>query len=136
MPLLSDELFTVLEQELAKGPVAHGWPDQTWTLSRIKALVGRRFQGDRCWSPRTGRATMTTPVPPVTEPDPSALTCPGDQVGPCALCQHKTHKYVRGDCPLCQWCMAPAMEKWGPGRAVRQHALLSLFFNLSTVIGR
>ncbi|MEU1412658.1 winged helix-turn-helix domain-containing protein [Streptomyces sp. NPDC005731] len=43
LPLLSDELFTVLEQELAKGPVAHGWPDQTWTLSRIKALIGRRF---------------------------------------------------------------------------------------------
>ncbi|MEU3862558.1 winged helix-turn-helix domain-containing protein [Streptomyces sp. NPDC028722] len=42
-PLLSDELFTVLEQELAKGPVAHGWPDQTWTLSRIKTLTGRRF---------------------------------------------------------------------------------------------
>jgi hypothetical protein len=48
--------------------------------------------------------TMTTPPPPVTEPDPSALTCPGDQVGPCATCQRKTHKY-----------MAPAMEKWGPG---------------------
>jgi transposase len=33
LPLLSDELFAVLERELAKGPVAHGWPDQTWTLS-------------------------------------------------------------------------------------------------------
>ncbi|MEV5090309.1 helix-turn-helix domain-containing protein, partial [Streptomyces griseoincarnatus] len=43
LPLLSDELFTVLERELAKGPVAHGWPDQTWTLSRIKTLIGRRF---------------------------------------------------------------------------------------------
>lgn len=37
------DLFTVLEQELAKGPVAHGWPDQTWTLQRIKILIGRRF---------------------------------------------------------------------------------------------
>ncbi|MEW2075345.1 winged helix-turn-helix domain-containing protein [Streptomyces sp. NPDC013433] len=27
----------------SKGPVAHGWPDQTWTLSRIKTLIGRRF---------------------------------------------------------------------------------------------
>ncbi|MEU6325369.1 winged helix-turn-helix domain-containing protein [Streptomyces sp. NPDC047009] len=36
------ELFAVLEQELAKGPVAHGWPDQTWTLSRIKTLIERR----------------------------------------------------------------------------------------------
>jgi hypothetical protein len=29
LPLLVDGLFAVLEQELAKGPVAHGWPDQT-----------------------------------------------------------------------------------------------------------
>ncbi len=43
LPLPSDELFAVLERELAKGPVAHGWPDQTWTLSRIKTLIGRRF---------------------------------------------------------------------------------------------
>lgn len=43
LPLLSDALFAVLEQELARGPVAHGWPDQTWTLSRIKTLIGRRF---------------------------------------------------------------------------------------------
>ncbi|CAL9677157.1 hypothetical protein SUDANB105_08032 [Streptomyces sp. enrichment culture] len=28
LPLLSDVLFTVLERELAKGPVAHGWPDR------------------------------------------------------------------------------------------------------------
>ncbi|MFJ5970096.1 winged helix-turn-helix domain-containing protein [Streptomyces sp. NPDC093060] len=27
----------------SKGPVAHGWPDQTWTLSRIRTLIGRRF---------------------------------------------------------------------------------------------
>jgi transposase len=43
LPLLSDELFAALERELLKGPVAHGWPDQTWTLSRIKTLIGRRF---------------------------------------------------------------------------------------------
>ncbi|MET9082171.1 winged helix-turn-helix domain-containing protein [Streptomyces sp. NPDC004237] len=43
LPLLSDELFAVLERELAKGPVAHGWPDQTWTLARIKTVIGRRF---------------------------------------------------------------------------------------------
>lgn len=42
-PILSDELFAVLEQELEKGPVAHGWADQTWTLSRITTLIGRRF---------------------------------------------------------------------------------------------
>ncbi|MFF8532033.1 winged helix-turn-helix domain-containing protein [Streptomyces sp. SAS_267] len=43
LPKLSEAPFAVLEQELAKGPVAHGWPDQTWTLSRIKTLIGRRF---------------------------------------------------------------------------------------------
>jgi transposase len=42
-PKLSEQLFAVLEQELARGPVAHGWPDQTWTLTRIKTLIGRRF---------------------------------------------------------------------------------------------
>ncbi|OUD04248.1 transposase [Streptomyces swartbergensis] len=47
LPLLSDELFAVLERELDKGPVAHGWPEQTWTLSRIRTLIGRRFH-KRC----------------------------------------------------------------------------------------
>ncbi|CAG6396717.1 hypothetical protein SCOCK_450032 [Actinacidiphila cocklensis] len=43
LPKLSDALFAVLEKELDKGPVAHGWQDQTWTLARIKTLIGRRF---------------------------------------------------------------------------------------------
>nr|WP_037578054.1 winged helix-turn-helix domain-containing protein [Phaeacidiphilus oryzae] len=43
LPLLSEELFAVLERELDKGPLAHGWPDPTWTLSRIKTVIGRRF---------------------------------------------------------------------------------------------
>lgn len=42
-PKLSQALFAVLEEELAKGPVAHGWPDQRWTLARIRTLIGRRF---------------------------------------------------------------------------------------------
>ncbi|GLW54473.1 hypothetical protein Kpho01_24840 [Kitasatospora phosalacinea] len=42
-PKPSNALFMVLEVELAKGAVAHGWPDQTWTLARIKTLIGRRF---------------------------------------------------------------------------------------------
>lgn len=42
-PQLPDELFAVLEVELDKGPAAHGWPDQKWTLGRIKTLIGRRF---------------------------------------------------------------------------------------------
>lgn len=42
-PKLSEALFEVLEQELPKGPAAYGWPDQTWTLARIKTLIGHRF---------------------------------------------------------------------------------------------
>ncbi|WP_323181963.1 helix-turn-helix domain-containing protein [Streptomyces sp. NBC_00424] len=42
-PKLSDALFAVLEEEPAKGPVAHGWSDQRWTPARIKTLIGRRF---------------------------------------------------------------------------------------------
>jgi predicted Fe-S protein YdhL (DUF1289 family) len=58
---------------------------------------------------------MATPTPPVTEPDPSVLVCSGDKIGPCAGCKRKTHRYGAGGSPLCQWCMALAQEKWGPG---------------------
>jgi hypothetical protein len=69
LPLLSDELFAALGRELNKGPLAHGWPDQTWTLARIKTLIGRRFHmsytiqgvaallkrhGCRAWNDRGG----------------------------------------------------------------------------------
>ncbi|CAM5691714.1 hypothetical protein SCANM124S_08836 [Streptomyces canus] len=42
-PRLSETQFGQLEAELAKGPVAHGWPDQRWTLFRVKTVIGRRF---------------------------------------------------------------------------------------------
>ncbi|WP_369384064.1 transposase [Streptomyces sp. cg36] len=42
-PKLGQAQVVALEEELAKGPVAHGWGDQTWTLARIKTLIGRRF---------------------------------------------------------------------------------------------
>ncbi len=32
-----------LEAELVKGPAAHGWEDQRWTLGRIKTVIRRRF---------------------------------------------------------------------------------------------
>ncbi|TQJ38011.1 hypothetical protein [Streptomyces sp. SLBN-115] len=54
------------------------------------------------------------PPPPIADPDPSAFVCLGSQVGPCATCQRKTHKYGHGGSPLCQWCMAPVLERWGP----------------------
>jgi transposase len=43
LPRLSEEQFAQLEAELAKGPAAHGWEDQRWTLQRIKTVIGRRF---------------------------------------------------------------------------------------------
>ncbi|MFF0967213.1 winged helix-turn-helix domain-containing protein [Streptomyces sp. NPDC003283] len=42
MPRLSEKQFAQLEAELAKGPAAHGWEDQRWTLGRIKTVIGRR----------------------------------------------------------------------------------------------
>lgn len=43
LPRLDEVKFARLERELREGPMAHGWPDQVWTLSRIKTLIGRRF---------------------------------------------------------------------------------------------
>ncbi|MFD7629602.1 transposase [Streptomyces sp. NPDC059851] len=43
LPRLSEKQFTQLEAELARGPAAHGWEDQRWTLSRVKTVIGRRF---------------------------------------------------------------------------------------------
>lgn len=36
---LSEAQVVRLEQELERGPLAHGWVDQRWTLARIKALI-------------------------------------------------------------------------------------------------
>lgn len=50
---------------------------------------------------------MTAPVPPTREPDTSARTCPGDQIGPCSTCRRPTHKYGAGArSPLCEYCDA------------------------------
>ncbi|WP_420706770.1 transposase [Streptomyces sp. Amel2xE9] len=43
LPRLSEKQFAQLEAEPAKGPAAHGWEDQRWTLARIKTVIGRRF---------------------------------------------------------------------------------------------
>jgi transposase len=32
-----------LERELERGPLAHGWTDQRWTLARVKTMIGRLF---------------------------------------------------------------------------------------------
>ncbi|MFJ5901966.1 winged helix-turn-helix domain-containing protein [Streptomyces sp. NPDC093064] len=33
----------MLEEELGKGPAAHGFEDQRWTLARIQEVISRRF---------------------------------------------------------------------------------------------
>lgn len=43
LPRLSVEQFARLERELERGPLAHGFTDQRWTLMRIKTLIGRLF---------------------------------------------------------------------------------------------
>ncbi|MET8702706.1 winged helix-turn-helix domain-containing protein [Kitasatospora sp. NPDC004723] len=42
-PKLSDAQIVRLERELERGPLAHGWQDQRWTLARVKTLIGRLF---------------------------------------------------------------------------------------------
>ncbi|MER7183933.1 winged helix-turn-helix domain-containing protein [Streptomyces hyaluromycini] len=42
-PRLSDAQVARLERELERGPLAHGWADQRWTLARVKKLIGRLF---------------------------------------------------------------------------------------------
>ncbi|MFE0091243.1 winged helix-turn-helix domain-containing protein [Streptomyces sp. NPDC058992] len=42
-PRLSEAQIARLEWELERGPLAHGWADQRWTLARIKTLIGRLF---------------------------------------------------------------------------------------------
>ncbi|NED81229.1 transposase [Streptomyces sp. SID11233] len=42
-PRLSDAQMARLERELERGPLAHGWADQRWTLARVKTVIGRLF---------------------------------------------------------------------------------------------
>ncbi|WP_435226155.1 IS630 family transposase [Streptomyces sp. Tue6028] len=42
-PLLSEAQIARLDGELERGPLAHGWADQRWTLARIKTMIGRLF---------------------------------------------------------------------------------------------
>ncbi|MFB6840210.1 winged helix-turn-helix domain-containing protein [Streptomyces sp. NPDC056361] len=42
-PRLSSVQIARLERELDRGPLAHGWADQRWTLARVKTLIGRLF---------------------------------------------------------------------------------------------
>ncbi|MEV4928158.1 helix-turn-helix domain-containing protein, partial [Streptomyces roseoverticillatus] len=37
-PKVGPHEFAMLERELLRGTVFHGWPDERWTLSRVRIL--------------------------------------------------------------------------------------------------
>ncbi|MFJ9953620.1 winged helix-turn-helix domain-containing protein [Kitasatospora sp. NPDC091207] len=43
-PTVTDAQFAVLEEELGKGPTAHGFADERWTLARVRSVIQRRLQ--------------------------------------------------------------------------------------------
>lgn len=43
LPRLDEAQFARLEAALVRGPAAHGWDDQCWTLSRVRRVIGRMF---------------------------------------------------------------------------------------------
>lgn len=43
-PTVTDAQFAVLEAELGKGPSAHGFEDERWTLVRVQTLIRRRLR--------------------------------------------------------------------------------------------
>ncbi|WP_443048953.1 transposase [Streptomyces sp. M92] len=91
LPPLSDDLFAVLEGELLKGPVAHGWPDQIWTLPRI-TLIGRRFheshtvQGVAALLKRHGWSCQVPARRAIAVEEPAGLGTGGDRLLPRAGC--------------------------------------------------
>ncbi|OIK23392.1 transposase [Streptomyces malaysiense] len=89
LPRLSEKQFTQLEAELAKGPAAHGWEDQRWTLARIRTVIGRRFhltytiQGVRRLLARNGWSCQV-PARRAMERDDDAVAGWVKEVWPCA----------------------------------------------------
>ncbi|MDX3821620.1 MULTISPECIES: helix-turn-helix domain-containing protein [unclassified Streptomyces] len=43
-PTVTGAQFAVLEEELGKGPSAHGFDDERWTLARVRTVIRRRLQ--------------------------------------------------------------------------------------------
>ncbi|WP_250285117.1 helix-turn-helix domain-containing protein, partial [Frankia sp. CiP1_Cm_nod2] len=40
---LDDDQLRALDAELDRGPAAHGWADQRWTLARVRELIVGKF---------------------------------------------------------------------------------------------
>ncbi|MFD3557864.1 winged helix-turn-helix domain-containing protein [Streptomyces goshikiensis] len=43
-PTVTDTQFAVLEEELGKGPTAHGFEAERWTLARVQTLIRQRLR--------------------------------------------------------------------------------------------
>ncbi|WP_443067331.1 IS630 family transposase [Streptomyces sp. NBC_01426] len=43
-PTVTDAQFSLLEEELGKGPSAHGFEDERWTLVRVQTVIRRRLR--------------------------------------------------------------------------------------------
>ncbi|MET7565664.1 winged helix-turn-helix domain-containing protein [Streptomyces sp. NPDC005479] len=43
-PTIADAQFSVLEEELGKGPATHGFEDERWTLVRVQVVIRRRLR--------------------------------------------------------------------------------------------
>ncbi|MER7467646.1 helix-turn-helix domain-containing protein [Streptomyces sp. NPDC097981] len=43
-PTITDAQFAVLVEQLSKGPSAHGFDDQRWTLARVQTVIHRRLR--------------------------------------------------------------------------------------------
>uniref|UniRef100_UPI003204CA1F helix-turn-helix domain-containing protein n=1 Tax=Streptomyces sp. S501 TaxID=2420135 RepID=UPI003204CA1F len=46
-PTINDAQFAVLEEELGKGPAAHGFEDERWTLARVQVVIRQRLRVTR-----------------------------------------------------------------------------------------
>jgi putative transposase len=85
---LSPRQWARLEQELRKGPLAHGFAgDQRWTLGRIKTLIGRLFHVgytvEGVWKlMRRHGWSCQVPVRQALERDDEAVAVWKDQVWP------------------------------------------------------
>ncbi len=44
VPTVTEAQFAVLEEELGKGPSAHGFDDERWTLVRVQVVIRRRLR--------------------------------------------------------------------------------------------
>ncbi len=85
---LSPQQWARLEQELRKGPLAHGFAaDQRWTQGRIKTLIGRLFHvgytAEGLWKlMRRHSWSCQVPVRQALERDEDAVAVWKDQVWP------------------------------------------------------